>query len=400
MFLSFFFLLRRRGLHVSLNEWMVLLDALSQGLHRSSLTGFYHLCRAVVVHSEMDFDKFDQAFLEYFDGVPFEGDIPDEVLDWLNKPEEDLLHNLDELRRLGFPEESLQDLLKMLEERLKEQTEEHNGGAYWVGTGGRSAFGHGGWHPNGIRIGGESRFRTAMSVAGERHYRDFRKDNTLDTRQFQVAFRTLRHLSVQSDSNELEFDVDGTIRDTCDNAGRLKIRYKKPRKNTMKVLMLMDSGGSMSYYAGLCSQLFQAATASNHFKELHTFYFHNIIYEKVYQSPVLRVKDSFPLEYLLNNFDDSYRVIIVGDAAMNPHELHGYTYSWHTGSTNRTIGLESMLAVKRHFPYCIWLNPEPMPTYRDFWSITHLELAEHFPMYDLSIEGLEEGLHRLLTRTS
>ena len=135
----------------------------------------------------------------------------------------------------------------MLEERLKEQTEEHNGGNYWVGTQGRTPWGNSGWHPNGIRIGGQSMHRTAMMVAGERKFRDFRKDNKLDTRQFQMAFRTLRQLSAQERSAEKELDVDATIHDTCESAGRLEIRYKNPRKNTVKVLLLMDSGGSMDY---------------------------------------------------------------------------------------------------------------------------------------------------------
>lgn len=270
MFAAFFYLLRSRGLDVSLNEWMTLLEAMSKGLHWSSLTGFYHLCRAIVVKSETEYDRFDQIFLEFFQDVPWKGKLPDDLLDWLNHPAEDLGRTIAELRSQGFPDETLEELLKLLQERLQEQTEEHNGGNYWVGTQGRSPFGNSGWHPNGIRIGGQGHSRTAMLVAGERKFRDFRKDNTLDTRQFQMAFRTLRQLSVQADGAEKVLDVDGTIRDTCDNAGSLRVRCKNPRKNTVKVLLLMDSGGSMEYYAGLCSMLFQAATKSNHFKELHT----------------------------------------------------------------------------------------------------------------------------------
>ena len=244
MFASFFYLLRQRGLDVSLNEWLTLLQGMEQGLHRSSLTGFYQLCRAVLVKSEAEYDRFDQVFLEFFKDVPWQGELPEEVLQWLEHPKEDLGETVRRLRDLGMPEESLEELLRRLEERLKEQTEEHNGGNYWVGTQGRTPWGNSGWYPGGIRIGGQGRHRTAMTVAGERKYRDFRKDNTLDTRQFQMAFRLLRQLSVQADSNEKVLDVDGTIRDTCDNAGTLKVRYKNPRKNAVKVLLLMDSGGS------------------------------------------------------------------------------------------------------------------------------------------------------------
>lgn len=396
MFASFFYLLRARGLDVSLNEWMTLLEGMEKGLHRSSLTGFYHLCRAIVVKSEAEYDRFDQVFLEFFKDIPFKGELPEELMDWLNHPAEDLGRTIEELRSRGFPDETLEELLKMLEERLQEQTEEHNGGNYWVGTQGRSPFGNSGWHPNGIRIGGQSRSRTAMTVAGERKFRDFRKDNTLDTRQFQMAFRLLRQLSVQADGSEKVLDVDGTIRDTCDNAGTLQVRYKNPRKNAVKVLLLMDSGGSMEYYAGLCSMLFQAATKSNHFKELHTYYFHNCVYGDLYETPRLG-RDRVPTEWVLQNFDSSYKVIIVGDAAMNPYELREKQYNWGQG-TYGPSGLEWLDRLRRQYPYLIWLNPEPMPSRPAYWSQTHWQLGHMFHMFDLSADGLEAGMKRLMVR--
>ncbi|MCI8399112.1 MAG: VWA domain-containing protein [Oscillibacter sp.] len=396
MFAAFFYLLRSRGLDVSLNEWITLLEGMAKGLHRSSLTGFYHLCRCLVVKNETEYDRFDQVFLEFFQGVPWKGELPDELLDWLNHPAEDLARTIEQLRTQGFPDETLEELLKMLQERLEEQTEEHNGGSYWVGTQGRSPFGNNGWHPNGIRVGGRSQHRSAMLVAGERKFRDFRKDNTLDTRQFQIAFRTLRQLSVQADSTDKELDVDGTVRDTCDNAGTLRVRYKNPRRNTVKVLLLMDSGGSMEYYAGLCSQLFQAATKSNHFKELHTYYFHNCVYDQLYESPRLW-GDSVPTEWLLQNYDSSYKVILVGDAAMNPYELQEPHYDWSRG-TYGPSGLQQLQLLQNHYPYLIWLNPEPTPTRPTYWTQTHYELAQLFPMYTLSADGLEAGMKRLMAR--
>ena len=397
MFASFFYLLRQRGLDVSLNEWLTLLQGMEQGLHRSSLTGFYQLCRAVLVKSEAEYDRFDQVFLEFFKDVPWQGELPEEVLQWLEHPKEDLGETVRRLRDLGMPEESLEELLRRLEERLKEQTEEHNGGNYWVGTQGRTPWGNSGWHPGGIRIGGQGRHRTAMTVAGERKYRDFRKDYTLDPRQFQMAFRLLRQLSVQADSSEKVLDVDGTIRDTCDNAGTLKVRYKNPRKNAVKVLLLMDSGGSMDYYAGLCSMLFQAATKSNNFKELHTYYFHNCVYSEVYTHPGLRWDSVAPTEWLLQNYDASYKVIIVGDGAMSPYELREPRYDWEK-RTYGDSGLAWLERLRRHYPYLIWLNPEPMPARPDYWSQTHWQLAQIFHMYDLSAEGLEQGMKRLMVR--
>ena len=397
MFAAFFYRLRERGLAVSLNEWLSLLEGMAHGLHRSSLTGFYRLCRALLVKSEADYDRFDQVFLEFFKDVPYGDDLPPELLDWLDHPAEDLGRTLEELRGMGLPDETLEELLKRLEERLQEQTEEHNGGNYWVGTQGRSAFGNSGWHPGGLRVGGRSQHRTAMAVAGERKYRDFRKDNTLDTRQFQLAFRLLRQLSAQAGSAERELDVDGTVRATCDSGGTLSVQYRAPRRNAVKVLLLMDSGGSMEYYAGLCSRLFQAATRSNHFKELHTFYFHNCVYDELYTQPSLQWGGSVPLDWVLQNFDGSYKVILVGDAAMHPYELTGPRYDW-SRRTYGPSGLACLERLQKRYPYLIWLNPEPLPARPDYWGETHWQLAKQFPMFDLTAEGIEQGMRRLMAR--
>ena len=397
MFIAFFYLLRSHGLDVTPDEWMTLLEGLSRGLHQSSLTGFYRLCRAVLVKSKADFDRFDQVFLEFFRDVPWNGELPEELLNWLNRPSEDLVRTLEELKRAGFSEENAEELLRLLEERLREQTEEHNGGSYWVGTQGRSPFGNSGWRPGGIRIGGQGRHRTAMMVAGERRFRDFRKDNTLDTRQFQTAFRLLRQLSSQADQREEVLDVDGTIRDTCGSGGLLKLRKTHPRKNAVKVLLLMDSGGSMDYYAGLCSRLFQAAQKSNHFKELHTYYFHNCVYSELYTGPALRYQEEVSTEWVLSNFDGGYKVLVVGDAAMSPYELREKHYDWEKRAYGPS-GLEWLERMKRQYPYLVWLNPEPMPERPDYWGQTHWQLGHMFPMYDLTAEGLERAMKRLMNR--
>lgn len=382
---------------VSLNQWITLLKGMELGLHGSTLTGFYRLCRALLVKNETEFDRFDQAFLEYFKDIPWKGEIPDDLMSWLNEPVGEFEDIEEELNAAGISKETLEQLLDLLEERLKEQKEEHDGGSYWVGTHGRSRFGNSGWNPNTIRVGGKSKHRAAMLVAGERKFRDFRKDNTLDTRHFQMAFRTLRQMSVRNDMAEQEVDVDGTIRDTCDSAGTLKIRYRKPRKNTVKVLLLMDSGGSMDYYSRICSMLFQAATKSNRFKELHTYYFHNCIYSNLYTHPDMRWESVVRSEWVLKNYDESYKVIIVGDAAMSPGELTAPRYSW----TSRAYGISGLAWLelfKKRFPYIVWLNPVATPTRPDFWTQTHFQLAQMFKMFTLSAEGLELSMKELMRR--
>ena len=396
MFVGFFYLLRQRGFKVSLNEWMTLMEGLLLGLHRSTLTGFYDLCRAVLVKSEADYDKFDAAFLEYFKDVPFPEELlPDELMDWLNHPKNALEEFRAFLREQGYAEKSIDEILKMFEERLREQTEEHNGGSYWIGTGGYSNFGNAGHSPQGIRVGGESIYRRAFQVAGERKYRDFRRDNTLDIRQFQMAFRLLRQYSDQSLGDKTEFDVDGTIRDTCDNAVTLKVRWKRPRRNTVKVLMLMDSGGSMSYYSQLCSMLFQAARQSNHFKELHVYYFHNCVYSRVYTDPRMYREHGVSTEWLLKNFGSEYKVIFVGDALMDMYELTEKRYDYFAGSGSLS-GMDWLKRFKEQYDHLIWLNPEEPPRYGGYWGQSYGHIARLIDMYPLSVDGLERGMKKLL----
>jgi len=226
---------------------------------------------------------------------------------------------------------------------------------------------------------------------------NFRRDNKLDTRQFQMAFRTLRQLSVQIDSSERELDIDATIHDTCENGGLLKMQTRPPRKNNVKVLLLMDSGGSMEYYSNLCSMLFQAATKSNYFKELHTYYFHNSIGSNLYTEPRLWYVDAVSTEWILENFDSSYKVIIVSDAAMNPNELHEKQFVWGTGTYMRS-SYEWLLLFRKQYPYLIWLNPETIPEKASYWTQTQVELADIFQMFHLSANGLEAGMKCLLVR--
>ena len=404
MFEDFLTALRRGGLKVSLTEWMSLMEAMHKGLHGASFTGFYHLCRCLLVKSEADFDTFDRVFLDYFRDVPFQQEVSQELLDWLDRP--DVLGDYatwDEaqaLRNLGFSEEEIE---RMLKERMEEQTEEHNGGAYWVGTHGMSMFGNSGNSLNGIRVGGHSMHHRAFRVAGERRYRDFRGDNTLDTRQFQVALRHLRQYSGLVDLPPTEFDVDGTIRATADNGGVLTVKYKRPRENTVKVLLLMDSGGSMDYYATLCSALFQAVTKSGHFKDLKVCYFHNCPYRRLYQDPNLLSAHSNPTQWVLDNYGSDYKVIFVGDAQMAPYELHGgYYYGYghfdedEDGSPK--CGMDWLLRFRQKYQNVIWLNPSRAPRWSEYWGQTYHEIERIFPMFPLTVDGLEDGMKKLLSR--
>ena len=397
MFEEFLYLLRQRGLKVSLTEWMSLMEGLHKNLHGASFMGFYALCRALLVKSEADFDRFDRAFLEYFKDVPFEQEVSQELLDWLDKPE--TLANYDPIQaaiNAGLSEEAIEEMLR---QRLREQTEEHNGGRYWVGTHGMSVFGNSGLSPTGIRVGGKSMYKRAFRVAGERRFRDFRGDNTLDTRQFQVALRHLRQYSGLVDLPPTEFDVDGTIRDTADSGGMLKVRYKRPRQNTVKVALLIDSGGSMDYYSRLCSALFQAVSKSRHFQDLRVYYFHNCPYARLYTEPTMDPFQRLETQWVLSNLSPEYKIIFVGDAQMAPYELTGgRRYNGPGDDPLYRSGLGWLELIQTRFPRCIWLNPSPRPDWGPYWTQTYDVIAGMFPMFPLTVDGLEEGMKKLLSR--
>ncbi|MGE5381755.1 MAG: vWA domain-containing protein [Methylocystaceae bacterium] len=394
MFTDFFYLMRIMGLKVSLNEWMSLIDALDQGLCGASLTEFYHLCRAILVKTEADYDKFDMAFAQYFYGIETPEGLPEQIWEWLDK--ELPLREFDKELFKNQRQLELEELKKMLEERLKEQTEEHHGGNYWVGTGGTSPFGHSGYHPGGIRIGGESRNLSAVKVAEERRFRDFRTDETLDIRQFQMAFRKLRQFSSRIEGAKTELDLDETVKETCDNAGFLKLVWDRPRTNTLKVLLLMDSGGSMRPYSRICSQLFQAAHNSNHFKDLKTYYFHNCFYDYLYEDPACLTSRSADTQFVMNNLDPEYRVIIVGDASMGSYELTQPGGCIEYGVYNEKPGLWWLRSLSNRYSHVVWLNPIPQRhwDYTDgWWSIN--KIKEIFPMYELTVEGLDASIKKL-----
>ena len=394
MFLTFFYLLRASGINVSLGEWLTLMEGLRMDLHDSTLSGFYTLCRSVLLHSEADFDRFDQVFLEFFKDVKHVDEVPPAMLKWLEHPELDLveLERLSEITGL-----SVEEIERMFAERLRGQDAEHNGGRKWVGTEGYTPFGHRGKQLGGIRVGGKSSYHSAYRVAGERKYRDWRKDNTIDSRQFQMAFRSLRQLSSNSDEPKTELDIDATIRKTCDNAGNLSIEFTRPRKNALKLMLLMDSGGSMDYYRELCSLLFQSVSKAGRFKDLKVYYFHNSPGKRLYLDPTLDWRNSVLTEWVMNNIPSDYKVIIVGDASMSMQELLP-SYNWWKSDVPENSGLALLLELKRRYPHIIWFHPQPRPAYSSYWTQTFELLEKYFDMYQLSIDGMTKGMKKLMVR--
>ncbi len=397
MFLEFFYLLRARGLEISINEWMTLVEALDKGLAKSSLMGFYQLCRSVLIKTESEYDKFDQVFSEYFRGIETPEDLPEEFWRWLESSERE--RALNDLGDKELFEKELEELLRMFEERIREQKEKHDGGSYWIGTGGTSTMGRGGYHPTGIRVGGKSRHKTALQIAGERHFQDFRADTILDIRQFQMAFRKLRQYSSRVDGAQKELDIDKTIDETCDNGGILTLAYEKPRKNTVKVLLLIDSDGSMLPYSSLCNRLFQAVSRSNHFKDLQVYYFHNAIYDHLYTTPRCKLRDSVETEWVFNRLDPEYKVIFVGDASMAPSELYRQGGNSIIGLFNRETGMEWFYKFKRRFKKQIWLNPIEKASWGfAYGARTIHDIGQVFPMFELTLDGLEAAIKKLLVK--
>jgi uncharacterized protein with von Willebrand factor type A (vWA) domain len=397
MFTEFYYYLKNYGVPLSLNEWHTLMQALEMGMAGSSLTGFYLLCRAVLVKTEAHYDRFDLAFASFFHDVETSEALADKIWEWLDK-ELPAPYVDEEMKRL-HQQLDLEELKRMLAERLAEQDEEHHGGNRWIGTGGTSPFGHSGFHPGGFRIGGASHNLSAVKVAGMRQFQEFRTDETLGIRQFQMALRKLRQFSSRTDGAKTELDLDATIDKTSSNAGRLELVWERPRENSMKILLLMDAGGSMYAYSRLCNQLFSAVNRSAHFKDLKVYYFHNCIYDWLYHDSRCRQDDYDETDYILRTLGADYRVLIIGDASMAPSELvrPGGVIEW--GLHNELPGIDWLKRIRQHFEYSVWLNPIS----KNYWEWTEgaytLNLIRQvFPMEELTVEGLDQAVKRLKTR--
>jgi hypothetical protein len=392
MFLDFFYALRAEGVPVAIQEWQAFLRALEEGLAGCSLLRFYHLGRACLVKSETYFDAYDRVFARTFRGI--EGALGDEVtekvLEWLRDPKNFsplTPEQLAALERLSHDE-----LMRRFLERLAEQTERHDGGDRWVGTGGRSPFGHHGQHPSGIRVGGPAHGRSAMKVAEERRFQDYRTDQTFDHRQLRVSLRRLRQLTRLGPATEL--DLDETVDETCRNAGEIELVFRPPRRNNVRLLLLMDVGGTMDPYYEPVSQLLTALHEDHGLRGFEPYYFHNCVYDVVYTRARMAKADAVPTGDLLGRLDARWKCAIVGDAAMHPAELlepHGNIDPRRVSDTPGIVWLQRLAA---HFERRVWINPDK-PAY---WEGTHTAriIRRLFPMFELTVDGITDAMQALV----
>ena len=389
MLIQFFLNLKDAKIPVSVREFLTLLEALKASVINPSIDEFYQLSRMTLVKDEQYFDRFDQVFGSYFQGIEqiiaLSPDIP---LEWLEKKLQRVLSDEEKaaLQKLGGPEA----LKKRLEELLNQQKEWHGGGKKWIGAGGSSPFGHSGYHPEGIRIGGESAGnRTAIKVWEAREFKDYDSNLALGTRNIKVALRRLRRFA--REGSNLELDLDKTIHSTAANAGMLDIQMRPERHNQVKVLLLMDVGGSMDDHIQRIGELFTAAKAE--FKHLEHYYFHNCVYENVWQSNRRRRDQVTPTQDIINKYGPDYKLIFVGDATMSPYEILSPNGS--VEFNNKESGATWINRLLGHFPNFAWLNPEPESVWQYRQSIDIMKNLMKDRMYPVTINGLETAMKQL-----
>ena len=390
MFLDLFFGLRAEGVPLSLTEWMTFLRALEQGLHGASLTRFYHLSRSCLVKSEAYFDAYDRVFARIFRGVEGELAIDDKVAEWLESAKP--FSGLSEEQRALLERLRHDELMRRFLETLAEQSERHDGGGRWVGTGGHSPFGHGGEHPTGIRVGGPGRRRSAMKVAEERRFTSYRTDQTLDLRQTRVALRRLRQLTRSGQADQL--DLEETVDETCKNGGEIELVFRPERRNNVRVLLLLDVGGTMDPYFEPVSRLVTALHEERGLRALRTYYFHNTIYEQLYRDGRIDPQAALPTGDLFRQLDRRWKLLVVGDAAMHPAELIEPYGNIDPRQVSETPSLTWIHRLLDHFETAVWLNPDPRETWRH--SFTTQMISRLLPMFPLSVDGIEAAVRALV----
>jgi uncharacterized protein len=387
MLIDFFFTLKEAKLPVSIKEFLVLLEAMQKNVISNSLDEFYFLSRTTLVKDEAHYDKFDQAFGLYFHGIATLFEKIDEIpLDWLMKRMQRELTPEQQAALEKFGYDKLMDRLKEL---LKEQKERHEGGNKWIGTGGTSPFGNGGQNPEGIRIGGEGGNRTAVKVWEQRAFRDYDSERELGTRNIKVALRRLRRFAREGAQDELA--LDDTIRATANNAGWLDLRMQAERKNKVKILMLMDVGGSMDDHIARAEELFSAAKSE--FKNMEFFYFHNCVYETLWKNNRRRHAERFSTWDVIRKYPPDTKLIFVGDATMSPYEVlqPGGSVEYNNEEAG-AVWLQRFIST---FPKFIWLNPEPEGLWQYRQSIAIIRQLMSNRMFPVTIEGLERGMTML-----
>ncbi len=388
MLINFLYHMRAARLPVSAKELLTLLEALKKGVIAPSIDEFYFLSRATLVKDEALYDKFDRAFGEFFNGVrttlEFAKDIPEEWFKSLIEreftPEE-----LAKLEKLGFDR-----LMEELRKRLEEQDEAHHGGNKWIGSGGTSPFGHGGRHPEGIRIGGPSKGnRTAIKVWEARAYRDYDDQVEIGTRNIKVALRRLRRFA--REGADLELDLHDTIESTARNAGWLDLKLVPERHNAVKVLMLLDVGGTMDEHIKRVEELFSATKAE--FKHLEFYYFHNCVYERLWRNNRRRFAEKFDTTDVLRKYNADYKLIFVGDATMSPYEI--LQPGGSVEHSNPEAGAVWLQRFTQHFPKHVWINPEPEGLWQYRQSIAVINQLMGGRMFPLTLDGLTRSMRML-----
>lgn len=389
-FIPFLYELRSRKVKVGAQEAIALAKAMAFGLHDSSLDGFYHLARAICIHRESDLDKFDEAFLAHFKGITASSiELVNELEEWLKDPANRKDLSPEELAQIESLD--MESLKKLFEERMQQQKGRHEGGNRWIGSGGTSPFGQQGQNPSGLRVGQRGGGRSAMGIADARSFRPYRSDLLLDIRQIEVALRKLKAFQREGQPDEL--DIDGTIDATAKNAGELEIITRAPRKSNVRVLLLMDVGGSMDPHAQLVSRLFSAAKRASNIRTLRTYYFHNCVYGRLYETE--RFTEPTPVDDLLHEVGPEWKLVIVGDAAMHPAELLGagdyeYYATGHHGPPQ--TGLKWLTKLADHFRRTAWLNPDPPNYWR---GGTAEEIGKVYSMFHLTLDGLGDAITHL-----
>ena len=392
MLIDFFYTLRAAKVPVSVRELLTLLEALQANVvgpasDACSIDDFYHLARTVMVKDEKHFDKFDKAFGAYFKGVEMLTDFSKDVpLEWL---EQILKKELTPEQKAAIEKMGWDELMETLKKRLEEQKERHEGGSKWIGTGGTSPFGNGGYNPQGIRIGGKGSNKSAIKVWEQRAYQDYDDGVELGTRNIKVALRRLRRFA--REGAESEFDLDNTIRSTAANAGYLDIKMRPERHNHVKVLLLMDVGGTMDEHVSRIEELFSAVKGE--FKHLEFFYFHNCVYDFLWKNNRRRFAEKFDTWDVIRKYNKDHKLIFVGDATMSPYEIlqPGGSVEYN----NEEAGAEWLQRLTHAYPKFAWINPEPLGVWQYRQSISIIQQLVSNRMFPLTLKGLEDAMRML-----
>ena len=392
MLIDFFYTLRAAKLPVSVKEFLMLLEAIQANVvgpqsDACSMDDFYYLSRTALIKDEKHFDKFDKAFGAYFKGVEmltdFTADVP---MDWLKK----ILENeLTPEQKAAIEKMGWDELMDTLKKRLEEQKERHEGGSKWIGTGGTSPFGNGGYNPQGIRIGGKGGNKSAVKVWEQRAYQDYDDSIELGTRNIKVALRRLRRFAREGAENE--FDLDNTIRSTAANAGYLDIKMRPERHNHVKLLLLMDVGGTMDEHVSRVEELFSAVKGE--FKHLEFFYFHNCVYDFLWKNNRRRFAEKFDTWDVIRKYNKDHKLVFVGDATMSPYEIlqPGGSVEYN----NEEAGAEWVQRLTHAYPRFAWINPEPLGVWQYRQSISIIQQLVSNRMYPLTLKGLEDAMRML-----